>query len=162
MEQELQSIYQEIAETVNEMIPEEWEKLFFYAQVSEDGGGTYFFYKPNHQVDSYIYSLEIPFKYNIDEGKFKYNKRKLFSLAEKMREIFKKEGQEIWYSFTLTLDKSGKFNIHYDYTNWFNTEYSFSDQMIIWKQKYLGEKPTEKNQQMLIDKYHNDFPNNPI
>ncbi|HDR7619421.1 TPA: DUF600 family protein, partial [Bacillus mycoides] len=44
MEKEMNKLYREIAETVNEMIPEEWEKFYFYAQISETGGGTYFFY----------------------------------------------------------------------------------------------------------------------
>lgn len=35
MEKELNKLYREIAETVNEMIPEEWEKFYFYAQISE-------------------------------------------------------------------------------------------------------------------------------
>lgn len=39
----MNKLYREIAETVNEMIPEEWEKFYFYAQISETGGGTYFF-----------------------------------------------------------------------------------------------------------------------
>lgn len=43
MEKEMNQIYNQIAETVNEMIPEEWEKFYYYAQISETGGGTYFF-----------------------------------------------------------------------------------------------------------------------
>ena len=126
------------------MIPVQWERFCFYAQISEDGGGTYFFYQLASNPNLYEYSLEIPFKYQIDEKKFKLDKRKLFSLAEEMREEFKSESQELWYSFTLTLERTGKLNVHYDYTNWFETEYSFSDQMIIWKNKYLGEVPKDK------------------
>ena len=44
MEKEMNRLYREIAETVNEMIPEDWNKFYFYAQISENGGGTYFFY----------------------------------------------------------------------------------------------------------------------
>jgi pantothenate kinase len=40
----MNKLYKEIAEIVNEMIPEEWRKFCFYAQISETGGGTYFFY----------------------------------------------------------------------------------------------------------------------
>ena len=162
MEKKLNDLYRQIAETVNEMIPEQWERFYFYAQISEDGGGTYFFYQPATNPDVYEYSLEIPFKYQVDEKEFKFKGRKLFSLAEEMREIFKSEGQEPWYSFTLILERTGKLKIHYDYTNWFDTEYSFSDQMIIWKNKYLGEIPKDKNYKALIDKYHSEFPNNPI
>ena len=60
------------------------------------------------------------------------------------------------------LEHSGEFNMHFDYTNWFDTEYSFSDQMIIWKHKYLGEVPIDENDKALIHKYDNEFPNNPI
>lgn len=38
----MNQIYNRIAETVNEMIPEEWEKFYYYAQISETGG-VYFF-----------------------------------------------------------------------------------------------------------------------
>lgn len=54
METELNNLYKEIAETINEMIPEQWEKFWFYAQVSETGGGTYFYYNtpPSHKITS--------------------------------------------------------------------------------------------------------------
>lgn len=162
MEKRLNDLYKKIAETVNKMIPEQWEEFYFYAQISEDGGGTYFFYQPTSNPNCYQYSLEIPFKYQIDEKEFKLNKRKLFFVAEEMREIFKSENQELWYSFTLILERTGKLKVHFDYTNWFDTEYSFSDQMVIWKNKYLGEIPTDENYTALINKYHNEFPNNPI
>lgn len=39
----MNQIYNQIAETVNEMIPEEWEKFHYYAQISETGAGHTFF-----------------------------------------------------------------------------------------------------------------------
>lgn len=162
MEKRLNDLYRKIAETVNEMIPESWEEFYFFAQVSEEGGGIYFYYQPSSNPNLYVYSLEIPYKYQVDEKSFKINKRKLFSLSEEMSEVFKNEGQEPWYSFTLKLVKTGKLNVHYDYTNWFETDYSFSDQMIIWKKKYLDETPTDEKNIALINKYDSKFPNNPI
>ncbi|AXK19195.1 MULTISPECIES: antitoxin YezG family protein [Bacillus] len=162
MEKEMNKLYREIAETVNEMIPEEWEKFYFYAQISETGGGTYFFYNTPENRQCFNYSVKIPFNYAIDKEEFKKNKRKLFELSDELRNVFKDNQQELWYSFTMTLESSGKFKMHYDYTNWFNTEYGFSDQMIIWKNKYLGEVPNDGEYKALIDKYHSEFPNNPI
>ncbi|CJB92958.1 conserved hypothetical protein [Streptococcus pneumoniae] len=83
-------------------------------------------------------------------------------MSKELRNVFKDNHQELWYSFTMSLEHSGKFNMHFDYTNWFDTEYSFSDQMIIWKHKYLGEVPIDENDKALIHKYDNEFPNNPI
>ncbi|MFJ7637949.1 antitoxin YezG family protein [Peribacillus sp. NPDC097206] len=162
MEKEMNKLYREIAETVNEMIPEEWDKFYFYSQISETGGGTYFFYNTPENKEFFNYSVEIPFNYSIDKEEFKKNKRKLFELCDELRNIFKNNQQELWYSFTMSLENSGKFKMHYDYTNWFDTEYSFSDQMIIWKNKYLDEVPNDENYKALIEKYHNEFPDNPI
>lgn len=83
-------------------------------------------------------------------------------MSDELRNVFKDNQQELWYSFTMSLESSGKFKMHYDYTNWFNTEYSFSDQMIIWKNKYLGEVPNDEDYNALIDKYYSEFPDNPI
>lgn len=62
----------------------------------------------------------------------------------------------------MSLEKTGKFKLHYDYTNWLKTGYSFSDQMIIWKYKYLNEKPQDKELQKIINRYLIEYPDNPI
>ncbi|MEG7377819.1 antitoxin YezG family protein [Bacillus subtilis] len=162
METILNNLYKEIAETVNEMIPEQWEKFWFYAQVSETGGGTYFYYNTPDEPKSYKYSLEVPFIFTIDEDDFTEKKRKLFDLSEKLRDVFKENDQELWYSFTLSLERTGKLNISFDYTDWFSTDYSFSDQQIIWKHKYLGEEPSDTSLKGIIEKYKADYPENPI
>ncbi|MBC1725040.1 antitoxin YezG family protein [Listeria seeligeri] len=161
MEKKLNNLYRKIAETVNQMIPEEWDNFYFYAQVSDTGGGTYFYYKPK-SYNKYIYSLEIPRLYKVNEKEFKALKRGLFPFAEEMREVFKENNQELWYSFTMYLESTGKLKIHFDYTNWFETEYGFSDQMIIWKYKYLNEKPKDEKLQKIIDSYLVNYPDNPI
>lgn len=79
-----------------------------------------------------------------------------------MREVFKNEEQELWYSLTLKLESEGQINVHFEYTNWFDKEYSFSEQMIIWKNKYLGEVPDDENNRALIDKYNSEFRNDSI
>lgn len=89
-------------------------------------------------------------------------KRKLFDLSEKLREVFKENDQELWYSFTLSLERTGKLNISFDYTDWFSTDYSFSDQHIIWKHKYLGEEPSDASLKGIIEEYKADYPENPI
>ncbi|MGD7043349.1 antitoxin YezG family protein [Jeotgalibacillus proteolyticus] len=161
MEKEMDRLYKEIAETVNEMIPEDWKKFYLYAQISENGGGTYFFYN-TRENDKYMYSLEIPSKFQIDEDEFERKEDLLYKLSKDLRQVFKDNQQELWYSYTMTLESSGAFKLHYDYTDWFETEYSFSDQMIIWKYKYLDEKPNDKKDKAMLDTYLADFPKNTI
>ncbi|MBC6310022.1 DUF600 family protein [Listeria sp. FSL L7-1582] len=162
MEQEMNNKYREIAEKVNEMIPERWETFHFYAQISESGGGTYFYYNEEENLNEFKYSLEIPFKYKINTEKFDDNEMELYDLSEALRLVFEKYEQELWYSFTMSLTSAGKLNVHYDYTDWASTDYDFSDQMIIWKYKYLNEKPQDEKLQGIIEKYLAEYPNNPI
>jgi len=150
----MQHIYQEIADTVNQMIPEEWEKFYFYAQISETGGGTYFYYNTPRNSSFYQYNYEIPFDFKINELEF--------DLGNNMRNIFEKYDQEPWYSFTISLERSGKFTVHYDYTDWFETNYSFGDQKVIWKYKYLGTEPSDREKQKIIKRYLEEYPENPI
>lgn len=162
MEKEMNQIYNRIAETVNEMIPEEWEKFYYYAQISDTGGGTYFFYNTPEDVQNFKYSLEIPLYYHDYKDQYKIKGRVLFELSEKLRKNFIDNEQEPWYSFTLSIDRNGKFKIHYDYTNWFDTNYSFDDQLLIWEYKYLGNIPEDEKSRQLIDRYLEEYPDNPI
>ncbi|MED4390545.1 antitoxin YezG family protein [Priestia aryabhattai] len=161
MESQLQELYQEIAETVNNMIPEEWGEFYFYAQIDESGGRVYFFYK-SIRDNSYTYSLDIPKQFNISELEFNNEEDKLFELSEQLREIFKENNQELWYSFTLMLEQTGKFSVSFDYTDWLNTDYGFVSQKKIWKYKYLDEAPADEKTKSLIDQYLKEYPNNPI
>ncbi|GGL60342.1 hypothetical protein GCM10007968_25460 [Sporolactobacillus putidus] len=45
-------------------------------------------------MNKFQYSVEIPFKYDIDTDTFEYNDMKLFDLCEKLRLVFKENGQE--------------------------------------------------------------------
>lgn len=162
MEQEMNGVYREIAEIVNEMIPEEWENFHYYAQISATGGGTYFFYNTPDDKEKFIYSLSISSHFNVDEEEFDVLEKMLFKLSEKLRNIFIHYGQEPWYSFTLSLEQNGKFEINYDYTNCFNTNYGFSKQIRIWKYKYLGIIPTDEKRKELIKRYLEEYPDNPI
>ena len=158
----MQDIYQEIADTINQMIPEEWMEFYFYAQISDTGGRTYFYYNTPESPSKYQYSLEIPFNFSINEDTFEQMEDDLFELCEKMRKIFKKHDQELWYSFTMSVERNGKFKIHYDYTDWFKTDYLFDAQEIIWEYKYLGITPEHPNDQKVIEKYFEEYPDNPI
>ncbi|MGV2470614.1 immunity protein YezG family protein, partial [Bacillus subtilis] len=80
--------------------PTQWTKIYFYAQISETGGGTCFFYNTLENEKNYKYSLEIPYEYDIDKEFYKMKDRALFELSNRLRNVFKDNQQEFWYSFT--------------------------------------------------------------
>lgn len=73
MENELNALYRNIAETVNEMIPEPWEKFLFYAQISETGGGTYFFYNSPNEPNHFKYSLKFRLNLKMNSISMRWN-----------------------------------------------------------------------------------------
>lgn len=125
-----------------------WRNLLFYNTLEDE--------------QSYKYSLEIPYEYEIDKEYYKLKDRNLFELSDKLRKVFKDNQQELWYSFTLSLDSNGKLKVYYDYTNWFDTDYSFDEQLVIWEYKYLGTEPDDSESKDLISRYLDEYPNNPI
>ncbi|WP_414811622.1 immunity protein YezG family protein, partial [Rossellomorea marisflavi] len=48
------------------------------------------------------------------------------------------------------------------YTNWFDTNYTFVDQLVILEYKYLGNEPDDVESKELIERYLNEYPDNPI
>ncbi|MGR5939184.1 immunity protein YezG family protein [Bacillus pacificus] len=162
MEIKLNQLYREIAETVHAMIPEEWEKFYFYAQISEDGGGTYFFYNNFRNKENYKYSVEIPFKYEVDEEEFERKEDFLYKLSKELRNVFKDNQQELWYSLQCLWNIVGNLTCISIIQIGSIQNIVLADQMIIWKHKYLGEVPIDENDKELIHKYDNEFPNNPI
>lgn len=79
-----------------------------------------------------------------------------------MREVFEEHNQDLWYSFTMSLDREGEFSVSFDYTNWFQTDYGFLEQLKLWKYKYLNEVPTDEKGKSLIEHYLKEYPHNPI
>lgn len=161
MERELDRLYREIVKKVNESIPEPWNRFCFYAQISNTGGGVYFYYK-SEQYDDFIYSLDIPELFEVDKDRFKKKVYILYKLSKRIWNIFRENQQAPWYSFTICLNDQGDFKINYDYTNWFETEYSFNDQLVIWKYKYLNIMPKDEDEQNTIERYLIEYPTNPV
>ena len=106
LEIKLNRLYREIAETVHAMIPEEWEKFYFMHKYQKLEG-TYFFYNNFRNKQNYKYSVEIPFKYEVNEEEFERKEDSLYKLSKELRDVFKDNQQELWYSFTMSLEHSG-------------------------------------------------------
>ena len=57
-------LYVDIANKVNEIIPDKWEKIWLYAEVLDDSSEVYFYFysKISKKI---IYSHDIPNKYKV-------------------------------------------------------------------------------------------------
>lgn len=150
MEDKLNGIYVKIAETLNEIIPEEWSKVLLYGEINEDIRTAYFNYYPNGSHES-VYSHDIPNMFNISKSEYKELLRQLLDDLEELWQVFKKNEQEAWTNLTFILESNGKFKIDYDYTDL--SESSPHRQHIIWDYKYLGIMPEDDDDKKVVEEY---------
>ena len=136
----MEPMYLNIGQQVNQIIPEPWDEVLLYSEVTEESNRTYFYYYP-HIKETPIYSLDIEEMIDIDE--YEVN-RKLHQLYEYLKELWvetKNLKQQQWTNLTLELNSDGKFDIDYKYNNLVNED-SY-EQQIIWEYEKLGLVPNE-------------------
>lgn len=152
-ENELNQIYEKIVQQINNIIPIEWEKFSFNAEVKDEEGGVFFFFKPKGGKE-YIYSHYIPNLYGIDKKSYNKELHNLFNIAIELQNIFIHNNQEPWFSVTLLVNDKGKLNVHFDYTNWHESEFGPTERIKYFEYKYLNmsRKQVDIN---LIDKMKN-------
>jgi uncharacterized protein (TIGR01741 family) len=130
----METLYQQIANTLNNMIPEEWEKLFLYSEIREGFSQVYFYYYPENS-EKPIYSLDIVDLFEIDSKRFKKLKQDLYEGLEELWLEFKEQDQEQWTNMTFTLDNTGEMNLEYGYED--ISQLDPVEKQEKWEAKYL-------------------------
>ncbi|MFP9131361.1 immunity protein YezG family protein [Niallia sp. BSM11] len=137
-ETELNELYKEIAQQVNDMIPTEWDNFYFNGEVKEGEGGVFFFFTPKGE-EQHIFSHYIPKLYSVDKRAYNKELHKLFQLTVELQKVFTDNDQESWFSVTLILNDTGKLNVHFDYTNWHESEFGPTDRIKYFEYKYISQ-----------------------
>jgi len=139
MNDRIANIYQEIASTLNDLIPEEWAKVHLYAEGWEGYSTEYFYYKPA-TGETPVLSYHIPERFGLDEADFEDREDQLRKLALSLQRIINEQGQEMWSNMTFILEPNGKFHIDYGYEDM--SEVDPGEQREAWKAKYGIEART--------------------
>lgn len=130
----MEKIYQQIADTLINMVPEEWKKIFLYAEYREEYKKIFFYYYPNSEENP-VYSLDITDIYNIDENKFEELENELYNYFYALWMEFEEQKQEKWTNLTFILDNTGKMKINYGYDD--ISELSPVEKQDKWEAEYL-------------------------
>lgn len=130
----MEQIYQQIANTLVNIIPEEWKKIFLYAEFREGYKKVFFYYYPETEGEP-VYSLDITDLFNVDEDEFDVLENELYNCFSRLREEFKEQEQEQWTNLTFMLDNTGKMNINYGYED--ISERSPVEKQDKWEAEYL-------------------------
>ncbi|MFS7398457.1 immunity protein YezG family protein [Carnobacterium maltaromaticum] len=151
-ENELSLLYKEIAEQVSCMIPTKWDKFYFHGELREGEGEVYFFYTVPGKPEDFLYCYYIPETYNVDRDIYNQLENELFELLVKLQDVFKRNVENIWYSFTMILEESGKMNADFSYTKWNLSKFGPSDRKDYFQYKYLKTVPkTDFDEKLMLE-----------
>lgn len=130
----MENLYQQIADLLNLMIPEEWKKIILYSEIREGYSQVYYYYYPINSVKP-VYSLDIVDLFVIDIKQFKQLKQNLYECLENLWLEFKEQKQDQWTSLTFMLDHTGKMNLEYGYED--ISQLDPIEKQEKWEAKYL-------------------------
>ena len=144
-------LYGIIANKVNDIIPDNWEKIYLYGEILDDSREVYFYFKSLTNKEL-VYGHDIPIKYNVDKRMYRQLLRELISSIVDLYNEYKENNESVWTNLTFLLDNTGKFNIKYNYDDVLNSEFTAGERQIIWEYDVLGIEPEEEHKEM-INKY---------
>ncbi|MCC2529342.1 TIGR01741 family protein [Bacillus halotolerans] len=148
----MQDLYQLISQKLNDIIPCEWTKIYLYAEVLDDSTMVLFHFRtPEH--NQIIYSQDIPSHYNVSKDIFKTLLRELRELFEELRTEHRNNNDDVWTNLTLTLDRSGEFQLDYNYDDILASELDGYERIAIWEYKNLGILPEDEDDKEFVISY---------
>lgn len=147
-------IYGEIANKLNEIIPDEWSKIYLYGEVLEDSREVYFYFD-SMTSSNIVYGHDIPKIYNVDKKIYRQLLRELTKFVVDLHVEYKENNDKQWTNLTFLLDSSGKFNIKFNYDDILKSPFLSGERQIIWEYEVLGIEPTDENHKEIIDRYLN-------
>nr|WP_282579683.1 immunity protein YezG family protein [Paenibacillus odorifer] len=147
-----EELYQLIGNKLIGIIPDEWSKIYLYAEILP-GSRIIYFYLESNTKKELIYSHSIPKVYGVDELIYDRLCRELQEYFVELNEGSRGTLDQAWTNLTMNLDSSGKFNIDYNYDE---VVFNPSKQRTIWKYKVLGLLPTDEFHQVYLDEYLNN------
>ena len=158
----MDEFFKSIAEQVNEMIPVVWNTFYLFGELADDssGGGVYFYFDEDINKNEYIYSLDIPEKYNIPKDEFRKKSSLLFDTVYDLKEIFIDNELKLWQTIVVSVNEDMKLTINFDYTKWFGSAYTPMKRHEYYCYKYLGKVPEDKKQEELfkeMEEYQSKF-----
>jgi len=148
-ETKLNELYSEIAQQVSDMIPVEWNELYFNGEVKVEEGGVFFFFIPVQHNNEFVYSHDIPDLYQINDKVYDEELRKLFKQTIELQKVFIDNDQEPCFSVTLIVNSLGNLKVHFDYTNWFESDFGPAARIRYFEYKYLDYKQENSNLELM-------------
>ena len=131
---EMERIYQEVADILVAMIPENWRSIVLYAEISGGYSQVFFYYYPLKGKIP-VYSVNMAAGFNLDEQKMELLEDQLYTAFERLHHEFTSAGQEPWSNLTFMLDDEGKMKDKFNYDD--VSGLNDNEKQSRWEKEYL-------------------------
>lgn len=121
----MENIYKEIAKNLVTVLPENWEKVCLYCQLTKDSYEFFFYVK----VDgNYIQNFDL-------EKTYKITRKEIRDCFKNLNTVLRSDYEsKNYYVMTFILANNGKFTTEYEYTDYSEKSLEYKKN---WKEKYL-------------------------
>lgn len=148
----MEKLYQNISDKVGSMIPEEWNKVYFYGEILNDSRTVYFFY--NRASDGkIIYSHDIPSVYKVDKRLYLKALRELSMIVNELHTEYDENNENSWKNITFVFGRNGQFDMKFGYDDFSQGEYNLTDLKMIWMYEVLGTEPEDEVDKQKLELY---------
>lgn len=154
MEKQLAEIYNKLASKIVSMIPVKWNKLYYLGEVENNKlSWSSVFYFDSVVDNKIIKSHSISEKYSVSEEIYEELLNEVDEFLLELYDCFQENKQELWSQVSLSLDKTGKFNIDYLY-DVINDDGGQVKRELVWAYETFGFIPKEGSYtRKILDKY---------
>lgn len=118
-------VYQTILDEVSKYLPIDWSKLVVYLEYGESSYSVSFYVK---ESENYIKCYDLN---GISDEDLYQSFKKINNDIAVQRDMIVGEK---WSNMTMVVERSGKMNVDFDYTDLTESAYQYSKE---WKKKYL-------------------------
>ncbi|MEK5007678.1 TIGR01741 family protein [Bacillus sp. FSL K6-3312] len=157
--EELEINYKKIAESINELIPCDWDKVWMYAEILDDSAEIVFYFNEQNEKE-YVYGHQIPHKYNVSKSTYIHLLYELSEIFEELKKTYIQNGLGAWTTATLQLDVSRKFTIDFGYEDVYSLGIDNVQRIAVWEYENFGFLPDDEEDKEAVLNYLKNKENN--
>ncbi|APP17027.1 MULTISPECIES: immunity protein YezG family protein [Bacillus] len=150
--EELEKNYKQIAESINELIPCDWDKVWMYAEILDDSAEIVFYFKEQNG-NEYVNGHQIPHKYSVNKSTYIHLLYELSEIFEALKKAYIQNDLGAWTTATLQLDHKGEFSIEYGYDDVYSLGIDNVQRIAVWEYETFGFLPEDEEDKEAVLNY---------
>ena len=144
LEERLSPLYPKLARQAVSMTPVEWDNLYYLGEV-EPGKASYssVFYIRESKTGNIVRSNDFPKIYGTSKADYMIQWKMLNDTLLEIYQCFLDSEHKPWEQLSLTLEKTGKFNVNFNYDSVHTGSKGQPSREVLWAYQTFGYMPDE-------------------